>query len=114
MLSVKAKDLSGGQFKRCVIAMALINDPKIMLLDEIFSALDLKTIYMLKQLIINLRSYRGITCIMVDHLARDLLECADRSLILSDGKIVVEGKSEEIINNKLAKEVYFGSEFNLK
>ena len=114
VLSVKAKDLSGGQFKRCVIAMALINDPKIMLLDEIFSALDLKTIYMLKQLIINLRSYRGITCIMVDHLARDLLECADRSLILSDGKIVVEGKSEEIINNKLAKEVYFGSEFYLK
>ena len=50
---------------------------------------------------------------MVDHLARDLLEVSNRCLILSDGKIVAEGKSEEIIKNKLAKEVYFGDEFKL-
>ena len=110
---VKAKNISGGQFKRLVIAMALINEPKIMLLDEIFSALDIKTISMLKELIINLQSYRSITCIMVDHLARDLLEVANRCLILSEGKIIAEGNSEEIINNRLAKDIYFGDEFKL-
>tara|TARA_Y100000590_G_scaffold466812_1_gene643446 strand:+ start:495 stop:1271 length:777 start_codon:yes stop_codon:yes gene_type:complete len=110
---VKAKNISGGQFKRLVISMALVSEPKIMLLDEIFSALDLKTISMLIELIVNLQSHRGITCIMVDHLARDLLKTADRSLILADGKIVAEGNSEDIIKNKLAKEVYFGEEFKI-
>ena len=113
IVKVKAKNISGGQFKRLIIAMALINEPKIMLLDEIMSALDLKTIAMLKELILNLQSFRSITCIMVDHLARDLLEVSNRCLILSDGKIVAEGKSEEIIKNRLAKEVYFGDEFKL-
>ena len=113
IVKVKAKNISGGQFKRLIIAMALINEPKIMLLDEIFSALDLKTIAMLKDLILNLQSFRSITCIMVDHLARDLLEVSNRCLILSDGKIVAEGKSEEIIKNRLAQEVYFGDEFNI-
>ena len=113
IVKVKAKNISGGQFKRLIIAMALVNEPKIMLLDEIFSALDLKTIAMLKELILNLQSFRSITCVMVDHLARDLLEVSNRCLILSDGKIVAEGKSEEIIKNKLAKEVYFGDEFKL-
>ena len=111
---VKAKNVSGGQFKRLVIAMALINNPKIMLLDEIFSALDIKTIAMLKELIINLQSYRSITCIMVDHLAHDLLEVANRCLILADGKIVAEGRSEEIIKNKMAREIYFGEEFKTR
>ncbi len=106
IVKVKAKNISGGQFKRLII-------PKIMLLDEIFSALDLKTIAMLKDLILNLQSFRSITCIMVDHLARDLLEVSNRCLILSDGKIVAEGKSEEIIKNRLAQEVYFGDEFKL-
>ncbi|MDA9724135.1 ATP-binding cassette domain-containing protein [Candidatus Pelagibacter sp.] len=113
VVKVKAKNISGGQFKRLIIAMALINEPKIMLLDEIFSALDLKTIAMLKELILNLQSFRSITCIMVDHLARDLLEVSNRCLILSDGKIVAEGKAEEIIKNRLAQEVYFGDEFKL-
>ena len=113
IVKVKAKNISGGQFKRLIIAMALVNEPKIMLLDEIFSALDLKTIAMLKELILNLQSFRSITCVMVDHLARDLLEVSNRCLILSEGKIVAEGKSEEIIKNKLAKEVYFGDEFKL-
>ena len=53
IVKVKAKNISGGQFKRLIIAMALVNEPKIMLLDEIFSALDLKTIAMLKELILN-------------------------------------------------------------
>ncbi len=113
VVKVKASNISGGQFKRLIIAMALINEPKVMLLDEIFSALDLKTISMLKELILNLQSFRSITCIMVDHLARDLLEVSNRCLILSDGKIVAEGKSDEIIKNRLAKEVYFGDEFKL-
>ena len=113
VVKVKATNISGGQFKRLIIAMALINEPKVMLLDEIFSALDLKTIAMLKELILNLQSFRSITCIMVDHLARDLLEVSNRCLILSDGKIVAEGKSDEIIKNRLAKEVYFGDEFKL-
>lgn len=112
---IKAKNLSGGQFKRCVIAMALINDPQVLMLDEPFAALDILTIKMLQEVIVNLQTLRGISTVVVDHLARDLLQVTDRNLILSsEGNIVAEGSSEEIVNHKLAKEVYFGHEFKLK
>ena len=60
---IKAKYLSGGQKKKLVIAMALINDPKILLLDEPFAALDILTIKMLQEIILNLQSTEEITVV---------------------------------------------------
>ena len=113
LLNIKAKDLSGGLKKKLVIAMALINDPKILLLDEPFAALDIQTIRMLQEIILNLQATADISCVICDHQARDLLNCVDRAIILSNGKIIASGSPNEVISDKAAKMQYFGDEFNI-
>ena len=113
ILKIKTKNLSGGQRKKLVIAMALINDPKILLLDEPFAALDILTIKMLQEIILNLQSSDKISIVVCDHQARDLLNCVDRAIILSNGKIIASGSPDEVISDKNAKTMYFGDEFNL-
>ena len=113
LLKIKAKSLSGGQKKKLVIAMALVNDPKILLLDEPFAALDILTIKMLQEIILNLQSSEEISIVVCDHQARDLLNCVDRAIILSNGKIIASGSPNEVISDKQAKTMYFGDEFNI-
>tara|TARA_A100001011_G_scaffold339314_1_gene370677 strand:+ start:2189 stop:2965 length:777 start_codon:yes stop_codon:yes gene_type:complete len=113
LLRIKAKHLSGGQKKKLVISMALINDPKILLLDEPFAALDILTIKMLQEIIVNLQSQEKITVVVCDHQARDLLSCVDRAIVLSSGKIIAAGSPNEIIKDSGAKSAYFGDEFKI-
>ena len=113
LLKIKSKNLSGGQKKKLVIAMALVNDPKILLLDEPFAALDILTIRMLQEIILNLQSSEEISIVVCDHQARDLLNCVDRAIILSNGKIIASGSPKEVISDKQAKTMYFGDEFNI-
>ena len=113
LLKIKAKHLSGGQKKKLVISMALINDPKILLLDEPFAALDILTIKMLQEVIVNLQSMEKITVVVCDHQARDLLSCVDRAIVLSNGKIIASGSPNEIIKDSSAKSAYFGDEFKI-
>ena len=113
LLNIKAKHLSGGKKKKLVIAMALINDPKILLLDEPFAALDILTIKMLQEIILNLQSTEEISVVICDHQARDLLSCVDRAIILSNGKIIASGSPNEVISDKTARNQYFGDEFNI-
>ena len=113
LLNIKAKHLSGGQKKKLVIAMALVNDPKILLLDEPFAALDILTIKMLQEIILNLQSTEEISIVVCDHQARDLLNCVDRAIILSNGKIIASGSPNEVISDTEAKNQYFGDEFNI-
>ena len=87
---IKAKFLSGGQKKKLVIALSLLSEPKILLLDECFAALDVLTIKMLQEIIVNLQSEYRITICICDHQARDLLACVDMAMILSNGKIVAQ------------------------
>ncbi len=113
LLEIKAKYLSGGQKKKLVISMALINDPSILLLDEPFAALDILTIKMLQEVIVNLQSVEKITVVVCDHQARDLLSCVDRAIVLSNGKIIASGSPNEIIKDSSAKTAYFGDEFKI-
>ena len=107
----KANFLSGKKKKKLVIALALLSDPKILLLDECFAALDVLTIKMLQEIIVNLQSENDITICICDHQARDLLSCVDIAVIMSNCKIIAHGTPSELVMNDNAKKAYFGDSF---
>ena len=108
---IKAKFLSGGQKKKLVIALSLLSEPKVLLLDECFAALDVLTIKMLQEIIVSLQSENKITICICDHQARDLLACVDIAMILSNGKIIAQDTPSNLVNNTNAKSAYFGDNF---
>ena len=110
---IKADFLSGGQKKRLVIAISLISDPKILLLDEPFAALDLMTIKTLQEIIVGLQSTNNISVILCDHQARDLLACVDNAAIIHNGKVVAQDTPSNLIQNIDAKNAYFGDSFKI-
>ena len=110
---IKADFLSGGQKKKLVIAIALISDPKILLLDEPFAALDVMTIKTLQEIIVSLQSNNNISVILCDHQARDLLACVDTAAIIHNGKVVAQGTPTSLVQNIEAQNVYFGDSFNI-
>ena len=111
---IKAKFLSGGQKKKLVIALSLLSDPKVLLLDECFAALDVLTIKMLQETIVNLQQENTITICICDHQARDLLVCVDVAMILNNGKVIAQDTPSELVNNINAKNAYFGESFSFK
>ena len=108
---IKAKFLSGGQKKKLVIALSLLSDPKVLLLDECFAALDVLTIKMLQEIIVNLQQETRITICICDHQARDLLACVDVAMILSNCKIIAQDTPNNLVNDINAKNAYFGESF---
>ncbi len=108
---IKAKFLSGGQKKKLVIALSLLSDPRVLLLDECFAALDVLTIKMLQEIIVNLQHENKITICICDHQARDLLACVDVAMILSNGKIIAQDTPSNLVKNISAKNAYFGDNF---
>ena len=110
---IKSDFLSGGQKKKLVIALALISDPKILLLDEPFAALDVMTIKTLQEIIVDLQSNNNISVIMCDHQARDLLACVDTAAIIHNGKVVAQGTPTNLIQNIDARKAYFGESFKI-
>ena len=110
---IKAKFLSGGQKKKLVIALALLSEPKVLLLDECFAALDILTIKMIQEIIVNLQQENQITICICDHQARDLLACVDIAMILSNCKIVAHGSPSNLIKDINAQNAYFGNSFKI-
>lgn len=110
---IKADLLSGGQKKKLVIALALISDPRILLLDEPFAALDVMTIKTLQEIIVDLQSKENISVVLCDHQARDLLACVDTAAIIHNGKVIAHGTPTSLIQNIEAKNTYFGESFKI-
>ena len=111
---VEAKFLSGGMKRRLVISMALLGSPEILLMDEPLAALDPQTIQMLQNIIITLQSEYGLTILITDHQARDLLAVCDQAVILSNSKIVAKGTPNQLMGNDDAAKFYFGQNFKFK
>ena len=91
--------------------MALLGNPEVLLLDEVFASLDVMTIKMLQQIIVNLQSENRITICICDHQARDLLSCVDVAIVLSGGKVIAKGTPSELVKNPNAQNAYFGDSF---
>jgi len=111
---IKAKFLSGGQKKKLVIALSLLSEPKVLLLDECFAALDVLTIKMLQETIVELQNENQITICICDHQARDLLACVDVAMILSNGRNIALDSPSNLVKNIKAKDAYFGDSFSFK
>ena len=111
---IKAKFLSGGQRRKLVICLALLGNPKILLCDEIFAALDVLSIHMLKEILVTLQKEQPkMSIIICEHQARELLSIVDRAMILSKGKIIAKGTPSELVNNSNARAEYFGASFKI-
>ena len=109
--NIKAKFLSGGQKKKLVISLSLLSNPKVLLLDECFAALDVLTIKMLQEIIVNLQQESQITICICDHQARDLLACVDVAMILSNCKVIAQDTPSNLVKDINAKNAYFGNSF---
>ncbi len=108
----KAASLSGGERRRVEITRALVMEPRFMLLDEPFAGIDPLALNDINQIIKQLRD-RGIGIIISDHNVRETLKICDSACIISEGKIIESGSPEDIIQSKIAQEVYLGNTFNL-
>jgi len=109
---VKATALSGGETRRVEIARCLINNPKVLLLDEPFAGVDLLSIQDIKGLLLKLQA-RGMACLVCDHNASQLLSVVDRAYVIANGNIVVNGTPRQIVNTDEAKKLYFGEDFTI-
>ena len=109
--NIKAKFLSGGQKKKLTISLSLLSNPKVLLLDECFAALDVLTIKMLQEIIVNLQQENQITICICDHQARDLLACVDIAMILSNCKVIAQDTPSNLVKDIDAKNAYFGNSF---
>ena len=108
---LKSKFLSGGQARKLTLAMAMVKNTKILILDEPFAALDPQSVRMIQQIIVSLQMFEKISVSISDHSSRDLLSCVDKAMILSEGKIVAKGTPQELVKNTRAIEEYFGEGF---
>ena len=107
---VKATALSGGERRRTEIARCLINNPKVLLLDEPFAGVDLLSIQEIKGLLVKLQA-RGCAVLVTDHNATQLLSVVDRAYVIASGSIIANDTPRQIVNNVNAKRLYFGDDF---
>jgi len=104
--------LSGGERRRCEIARALASRPAFMLLDEPFAGIDPIAVGDIQALVRHLTK-RGIGVLITDHNVRETLGLIDRAYIIHSGRVLTEGRPEDIVNNPEVRRVYLGEQFRL-
>jgi len=108
----KAYTLSGGERRRVEVARALCTNPKFLLLDEPFAGIDPIVVGELQKLIAGLRE-KGIGILITDHNVREVLSIVDRAYIIFEGKILIEGNSQFLLDDPKAREIYLGEKFRM-
>ena len=108
----KAWTLSGGEKRRMEIARCMISNPQIILLDEPFVGIDPITVSDLRQMIFKLKD-KGIGVLITDHNVRETLPLTQRAYLIYDGKILVEGDQNTLLNDPNARKLYLGEDFKM-
>ncbi|MBU1088101.1 MAG: LPS export ABC transporter ATP-binding protein [Candidatus Omnitrophica bacterium] len=106
----KAYTLSGGERRRLEITRCLVTNPSFILLDEPFSGVDPIAVFEVQQIIADLKK-KGLGILLTDHNVRETLSITDRSYIMTEGRILLSGTAQELINNPEAKKIYLGEGF---
>ena len=108
----KAYSLSGGERRRLEITRALATRPKFLLLDEPFTGVDPIAIDDIQRIVRDLRD-KGLGVLITDHNVRETLSITDRAYLLFEGKILVQGEAEHLVNDPEARQLYLGEDFRL-
>ncbi len=108
----RALSLSGGERRRVEIARCLAADPKYLLLDEPFAGVDPIAVGEIRGLVADLKT-RGIGVLITDHNVRETLEIVDRAYILHDGKVLMSGTTDEVVQDENVRRVYLGQTFRI-
>jgi lipopolysaccharide export system ATP-binding protein len=104
--------LSGGERRRVEIARCLAANPKYLLLDEPFAGVDPISVGDIRHLVADLKK-RGIGVLITDHNVRETLEIVDRAYILHDGKVLMSGTPNDVVQNENVRRVYLGADFRI-
>lgn len=104
--------LSGGERRRLEITRALITKPTFLLLDEPFANIDPISVHEVKELV-RMLSNRGISVLITDHNAREIFSAVHRSYIVKEGKVLLSGTVEELVNSEEARLHYLGHDFKI-
>lgn len=108
----KAVTLSGGERRRLEITRALVTNPTCLMLDEPFANIDPISVHEVKHLI-QLLAEKNISILITDHNAREIFSIVHRSYLVREGKVMLSGTVDELINNEEARRTYLGHEFRL-
>lgn len=108
----RAASLSGGERRRVEITRSLVTNPTFLLLDEPFANIDPISVNEVKEMIRHL-AQKEISILITDHNAREIFSVVDRSYLVSEGKVMLSGSVDELINNKEARRIYLGQDFKL-
>lgn len=103
----KAGKLSGGEKRRLEIARCLVSNPEIIMLDEPFAGIDPVTVQSIQVIIKELRDH-GISILITDHAAREILQITDRTYVISEGQVLCSGTADEIVRHDEVKRKYLG------
>ncbi len=109
----KGDQLSGGERRRTEIARCLAIDPKFIMLDEPFAGVDPIAVEDIQQIVWKLK-YRNIGILITDHNVQETLSITDRAYLLFEGRILFQGKPEELAANKIVREKYLSNSFVLR
>jgi lipopolysaccharide export system ATP-binding protein len=112
LASQPAYTLSGGERRRLEITRALVTNPAILMLDEPFSGVDPLAVADVQKIVLKLRD-QGLGILITDHNVRETLSIVDRAYLLFEGRVLREGKSDFLINDKVSRDLYLGSEFRM-
>ncbi|MDA8744912.1 LPS export ABC transporter ATP-binding protein [Rubripirellula amarantea] len=104
----KAGGLSGGERRRLEIARCLVSNPKIVMLDEPFAGIDPVTVQSIQEVILQLRE-SGISVLITDHAAREILGTVDRCYVIYQGQVLIDGTPEEVKQHPKVQQEYLGN-----